>query len=141
MITLTISGEEKFFRTALERLHTVVHLYTNNRDPRVNSQIDDFIEINGHAYSPVLLGPEDWSVRLTRRNRVMAEATVEWNFSQGPRQVVHGFFVTSQSDADVVLWADRLEKPIELLNNGEHLAILMQLSPFRRRTEDAARRA
>lgn len=141
MITLAPAGEQVFFRSALERLHTVVHLYANDRDPRRVPQVDDFIEVNGHGYFPILLGPEEWRFRVTRRNRLMAEASVEWTFAQGPRQMVHGYFVTSQSDAEAVLWADRLERPVELLNNGEHLAILMQLSPFRRRTEDAARRA
>ena len=136
MITVSAEADEKLLTAAVGALWVRVHLFINDKSPRYWDRVEDYIELDGHAYIPITLTPQDWRIERDKRERLYAEArAAAWTFGPGSPQRVYGYYVTSQSSGGL-LWADRLvtKEPIILQNDGERLRVICRLnSPLRPR--------
>jgi hypothetical protein len=119
--------EEHILRTVLD-VTAQVHLYTNNVTPRRSLTLSDFDELFGHNYSPVTLQPSDWKFRRDKDGKTVAEAMPTWEFTQGPKTTVYGYFVTSAVTKGW-MFADDCDRPITLLNNGERFGLTIRFRP------------
>jgi len=129
VITVGRAGDERMLHSVIERLHVQIRLYINDHKPAYHDTINSYVELDGHGYLPITLGPEDWRLERDRAGRLYAEARAAvWTFDIGPPQRVYGYFATDETTR-TWLWADRLvtDEPIVLMKPGERLRVICRL--------------
>jgi hypothetical protein len=132
-VIVSRDGDQQMLQSVIDRLHAQIRLYINDHRPKYTDTINDYVELDGHGYLPITLGPDDWRIEHDRQGRIFAEARAAvWTFDEGPPQRVYGYYATNETTRQWV-FADRLvtEEPLILQNQGERLRVICRLrSPF-----------
>lgn len=78
----------------------VMRLFTNNHMPTRRDTVDDYDELDGHGYEPIMIPEHAWTFETDRASALCRQQ--KWVLQEGERTLVYGYYLTHKSDGRLI---------------------------------------
>lgn len=105
-----------------------LRLFKNDMTPAEDDVVGDYTEADFTGYSAAAVPSADWTISGTTPTLATA---VTKNFVSGADQAlqnIYGWFLTTDTDNDVVAAERFADAPLPIVNNGDFIPVTIQLT-------------
>ena len=120
----TIATSRELLEDQLLNKNLVLHLYVNSLTASPLKVLDDFIELQGGNYKPIVLRSDKWTFKETKEMVTASYPTIKFVFS-GKMPKIYGYYITENN---IVKYYSTIDSgPMEVKKPGDVIRINLEL--------------
>lgn len=122
MVILTTLGKKLLLSRIVNNIEAedfVLHLYSNNYNPKKSSTVSSFKEVHAPGYKPRTMWGLFWEVKRSK-----VEAVDELFTFEGKAGKIIGFYITTSG---VLLWAEKFKEAFDVKRSGDSIKISIRI--------------